>query len=162
MNKLKLIASSLLMASMLTTSSFSMQAPGQAPDAFEVDQSYGPTLTCIPLRLEESNRYKNVLVGSMYVRVDCAQTELATLITEVKASEENQDPKYSWMRGDDRSQFDMIMSRTGQIGGRGWDDIADKLAVTQQWLANQEIEARYAILHKDITESCQTTMGGMS
>ena len=145
MNKLKLIASSLLMASMLTTASFSMQAPGD----FVVDQSYGPQLTC---RFEQS---QTTQTAEQY------SSQLANLITEVKASEENQNPKYSWMRGEDRNQFDNLMSRTGQIGGRGWDHIADKLAATQNWLANQEIEARYAILHKDITEVNQTTMYGL-
>jgi hypothetical protein len=64
------------------------------------------------------------------------------------------------MRGEDRNHFDTLMSRTGQIGGRGWTDIADKLAATQNWLANQEIEARFAILYKDIKECSQTTMYG--
>ena len=137
---------------MLTTASFSMQAPGQAADDFVVDQNYGPILTCTFKKLPEYGAPK---------REDLAQTQLATLITEVKASEENQNPKYSWMRGEDRNQFDTLMSRNGQIGGRGWDDIADKLATTQNWLANQEIEARYAILHKDITEVHQTTMYGL-
>ena len=34
------------MASMLTTASFSMKAPGQASDDLVTDQTYGSTLTC--------------------------------------------------------------------------------------------------------------------
>jgi hypothetical protein len=147
MNKLKLIATSLLMASMLTTASFSMQAAGQAPDAFVVDQSYPLTLTCA---FEQSQTRQTPEQYSL---------ELARLTLEVQDSERTQNPKYSWMRGQDRNEFDRLMSRDGQIGGRGWNDIADKLAATQNWLANKEIEARYAVLYKDITETNEVMMG---
>lgn len=136
MNKLKLIASSLLMASMLTTASFSMQA---APD-FEVEPGFKPTLTC---RYEESQTHK--------MPEQCA-SELTALIAEVRASKENQSPKYSWMSGKDRSEFENIMSSAGAIGGRGWINIGQKLKTTQKWLAQCEIQSRYEILYKDITD----------
>lgn len=141
MNKLKLIASSLLMASMLTAASFSMQA---TPDF--IDPNFQPSLMCA----RPTNDFSTIKAG----------VQLASLITEVKASEDDQNPKYSWMRSEDRNQFDMIMGRTGAIGGHGWNEIVDKLITTQKWLANQEIEARYAILYKNITEVSQ--MAGMS
>ncbi len=122
---------------MLIKVRFSMQA---TPDF--IDLNFQPSLTCA----RPTNDFSTIKAG----------VQLASLITEVKASEDDQNPKYSWMRSEDRNQFDMIMGRTRAIGGHGWNEIVDKLVTTQKWLANQEIEARYAILYKNITEVSQT------
>ena len=129
MNRLKIIASSFLMASMLSTASIASQ--------FEGDHA-------------SINVVNAVAVDP--VRELTATEKLDQLQLMAESCKPN-NGKYAWMRSEDLSKFESLMSRQGAIGGRGRDTPEQKYDVTLKWLENQKNIALYEILHKNITEA---------